>query len=151
MKHLSSIFILLIASLFVAMPAQAQDRREHRDKIREFKHNFFKAKLDLTREQTAKFYDEYDKMEDAIIALNDDVRAIESRIYDAPDGTVTDLDYEMATKAMMEVKGKEADIENEYYAKFKEILSPKQLFQLRRVEREFNMQLIKYRPNGKKK
>lgn len=153
MKHLSSLLILIIAVCLTAAPAYAQnfDRSEHRGKIREFKHNFFKSRLDLSREQAPKFYEEYDRMEDAIIALNDEARAVESKIYDSPDGTVTDLEYEMATKALLEVKTKEAQIENEYYDKFKEILNPRQLFQLRRVEREFNLQLIKYRPHGGKK
>lgn len=58
----------------------------------------------MSREQATEFFAVYDQMDDAITALNDEARAIESKIYDAPDGTVTDLEYEMATKTLLEVK-----------------------------------------------
>ena len=142
MKHFSSIFLLMLA-LCIALPATAQnrDRKQFRDDIREYKHNYFRQKLDLSREQAASFFDLYDKMDDAITDLNDDARTLETKIYDAPEGSITDIEYE-----------KEAALEKEYYAQFAEILNKKQLFELRKVERDFTMQLLKYHhKNGKKK
>lgn len=153
MKHFSSIFLFMLA-LCIALPASAQnrDRKQFRDDIREYKHNYFRQKLDLSREQAASFFDLYDKMDDAVTALNDEARTVETKIYDAPDGTITDIEYEIATRTLLEVKEKEAAIEKEYYAQFAEILNKKQLFELRKVERDFTMQLLKYHhKNGKKK
>ncbi len=153
MKHFSSIFLLMLA-LCIALPATAQnrDRKQFRDDIREYKHNYFRQKLDLSREQAASFFDLYDKMDDAITDLNDDARTLETKIYDAPEGSITDIEYETATKALLEVKEKEAALEKEYYEQFAEILNKKQLFELRKVERDFTMQLLKYHhKNGKKK
>ena len=62
-------------------------------------------------------------MDDAITALNDEARTLETRIYGAPDGTITDIEYEVATRTLIEVKEKEAAIEKEYYDKFNEILN----------------------------
>lgn len=154
MKRICSIFILVTLICLTAVTASAQnrDRKQFRDDIREYKHNYFKQKLDLSREQANSFFDLYDKMDDAITALNDEARTLETRIYDAPDGTITDIEYEVATRTLIEVKEKEAAIEKEYYDKFNEILNKKQLFELRKVERDFTMQLLKYHhKNGKKK
>lgn len=152
MKRISTA-LLLFVTLLVSSVAQAQkpDRDDFREKIREYKHNYLKAKLDLSREQASQFFEEYDQMDDAITALNDEARAVEKKIYDSPNGTVTEMEYEMATNILLEVKAKEAAIESEYYAKFKEILSPKQLFELRKVERDFTMQLVKFRNRSDKK
>lgn len=153
MKRITAQLLIIFAICACSLSATAQnrDRKQFRDDIREYKHNFLKQKLDMSREQATEFFAVYDQMDDAITTLNDEARAIESKIYDAPDGSVTDLEYEMATKALLEVKGKEAQIENEYYDKFKDILNKKQLFELRRVERDFTMQLVKHRKNTKKK
>ena len=87
-----------------------------------------------------------------MVENHDDARTLETKIYDAPEGSITDIEYETATKALLEVKEKEAALEKEYYAQFAEILNKKQLFELRKVERDFTMQLLKYHhKNGKKK
>ncbi len=154
MKRICTIFTLvaLICLTSATASAQNRDRKQFRDDIREYKHNYFKQKLDLSREQANSFFDLYDKMDDAITALNDEARTLETRIYGAPDGTITDIEYEVATRTLIEVKEKEAAIEKEYYDKFNEILNKKQLFELRKVERDFTMQLLKYQhKNGKKK
>ncbi|RXE70475.1 hypothetical protein ED352_09945 [Muribaculaceae bacterium Isolate-002 (NCI)] len=154
MKRICTIFTLvaLICLTSATASAQNRDRKQFRDDIREYKHNYFKQKLDLSREQANSFFDLYDKMDDAITALNDEARTLETRIYGAPDGTITDIEYEVATRTLIEVKEKEAAIEKEYYDKFNEILNKKQLFELRKVERDFTMQLLKYHhKNGKKK
>ena len=41
------------------------------------------------------------------------------------------------------MKGKEAAVEKQYFAKFKTVLTPKQLFQLKRAERKFTDKLMK--------
>ncbi len=154
MKRICTIFTLvaLICLTSATASAQNRDRKQFRDDIREYKHNYFKQKLDLSREQANSFFDLYDIMDDAITALNDEARTLETRIYGAPDGTITDIEYEVATRTLIEVKEKEAAIEKEYYDKFNEILNKKQLFELRKVERDFTMQLLKYHhKNGKKK
>lgn len=154
MKRFSTIFLIIIAICMTSVQADAQnrDRKQFRDDIREYKHNYFRQKLDLSREQAASFFELYDKMDDAITDLNDEARTVETKIYDAPEGTITDIEYEIATRTLLEVKEKEAGIEKEYYEKFQEILNQKQLFELRKVERDFTMQLLKYHhKKGKRK
>ena len=44
---------------------------------------------------------------------------------------------------MFETKSKEGAIEKQYFAKLKSVLTPKQLFQLKRAERKFTDKLMK--------
>ena len=61
----------------------------------------------------------------------------------ASSSEVSDLEYEKAAEAMIEVKGKEASVEEQYFAKFKTVLSPKQLFKLKQAERKFTRELMR--------
>lgn len=153
MRRLSKNLLLVVVCAMVAIPAMAQQRgdyKQFRENIREYKHKYFQQKLNMSSEQANEFFELYDKMEDEINQLHDDARTIETKYNDAPEGTVTDIEYETATKALMESKCKEAEIEKQYYEEFDKILSKRQLFELRKVEREFTRQLLKYHHrNGK--
>lgn len=155
MKRFSKIFLLIVVCTMATIPAIAQPRGDHkqfREDIREYKHKYFQQKLNLSREQADEFFQLYDKMEDEVNTLNNEARTVETKIYDSPEGTVTDIEYEMATNILLETKAKEAEIEKQYYAEFEKILNKRQLFELRKVERDFTMQLLRYHHrNGKNK
>lgn len=118
------------------------DRKEWFKQMRNYKHNFLTKELCLTKEQQEKFFPVYDEMEGRLHAVQHDAMDFERKINTAS-GNVSDLEYEKAAEAMMEVKGKEAEIESRYFVKFKGILSAKQLFQLRQAERKFTREIMK--------
>lgn len=149
--HYCILSLLLLCTTAIPADAQARGRQQYREDIREYKHNYIVKKLNLTREQSAKFFDIYDKMSDELTMLNDEARAIEAKIYDAPEGSVTDLEYEMASKTLLEVKKKEAEIAQEYYPQLQEILTPQQLFELNKAERDFMVQLVRHQRRNNKK
>ena len=74
--------------------------------------------------------------------VNREARAMEKKITKSSE-KVSDLEYEKAAEAMYEVKGKEAAIEKQYFTKFKTVLTPKQLFELKQAERRFTDKLMK--------
>ncbi|MDE5960696.1 MAG: hypothetical protein K2H08_03130, partial [Duncaniella sp.] len=59
------------------------------------------------------------------------------------DAKATDLEYEKAAEAVYELKGRENEIEMKYFKDFKQILTPRQLFQLKDAERDFTRELMK--------
>lgn len=167
MKSPRSIFkILFVASVMAvsaapAMTIAAQDtataqtddagkRQKWLKDMRQYKHEFLIKQLNLTREQRDKFFALYDKMEDEINSLNSETREMERRIYDNPDGQVTDLEYELATKALVDLKGKECEIERGYYEQMADVVSKKQLFELKKAERDFSMQMMKHSRRSRK-
>lgn len=143
-----NILLLLIAAIIFAMPGYATDNKKNIDRkewfkeLRQYKHNFLSKELDLTKEQEAKFFPMYDEMDDAMFKVNREARAMEKKITKSSE-KVSDLEYEKAAEAMYEVKGKEAAIEKQYFTKFKTVLTPKQLFELKQAERRFTDKLMK--------
>lgn len=143
-----NILLLLIAAIIFAMPGYATDNKKNIDRkewfkeLRQYKHSFLAKELDLTKEQEAKFFPMYDEMDDAMFKVNREARVMEKKITKSSE-KVSDLEYEKAAEAMYEVKGKEAAIEKQYFTKFKTVLTPKQLFELKQAERRFTDKLMK--------
>ncbi len=138
MKRLT--LISLILALFVSFSSYAQqpgerrqrpvERKEWFKELRQYKHDFLTKELKLTKEQQESFF-----------PLYDETRDIEHRVRNTK-GEISDLEYEKASEAMFEIKGKEADIEMKYYPKFKKALTPKQMFMLKIAERKFTNELM---------
>lgn len=141
-----TLFALWLVSFLIplagfAAPQEDGGREKWMTELRQYKRVYFTKELDLTREQQNKFYPLYEEMEDQVFKINDDARAMEKRVADIENPS--DLEYEKATEAMYDAKTREAELEKEYMEKFKTILSPRQLFKLKAVERQFNRELMK--------
>ncbi len=141
--------ILLTAFLFqgVTLFAQskAQKREEWQKVVTEYKHDFITNDLNLTNDQQGKFFPLYDKMEEETSKLVRETRMLENKISkQLKNGeNVSDVEFDAATQAIYGLKIKEGEIEKEYLTKFKQILTKKQLFQLKVAERKFAKELIK--------
>lgn len=119
--------------------------------VREFKHTYLAKELSLSREQQNKFFPIYDQMEDDINKLNQETRAIEREINEAPEESVTDLKYDMAIEALYNLKANEAEIENSYLEQFRNILSKRQIFLLKGAEKKFSLDMMKRHHQIRKK
>ncbi len=147
-RTILSIILLLSVASFASAAAQSSvlspdDRQRWISEIRNYKHDFLARELDLSREQQNEFFPLYDEMEDRIEALNAQARDIEANVSENPDAG--DLEILGAAYAQFELKKLEGEIELEYYDKFKEILNPRQLLQLKSAERLFTRQLVNRR------
>lgn len=141
------ITLLLVLILFAPMShIEAKGGKKDREKwfaqMREYKHNFIVKELGLSQEQQEKFLPIYDKMEDEIFKVSSETRQLEKKVSG---GNATDVEYEAAAKAIIELKQKESTIEMRYFEQFKTVLSSKQLFELKKAERKFANQLMKKR------
>ncbi len=148
MQRIITVFILCL-SLAVGSTASAQDkgskrpdRKEWFKQMRCYKHDFMAKELSLTKEQQEKFFPLYDEMESQLHKVQRESMMLEHKI-NTSSSLVSDLEYEKAAEAMVEVKGKEAAIEEQYLKKFKTVLSAKQLFGLKQAERKCTRELMK--------
>lgn len=147
------VFVLLLAIFASSLSAEAQqrrrltaeDRQKYLSEMRQYKHDFLVKELELSRDQQNAFFPVYDKMEDELTQLADDTRVLEDKV--TADDKATDVEIEAAARAMFEQKSKEGEIEKSYFDKFKAILSPRQLLNLKNAERKFTQQLV--RQHGK--
>ncbi len=142
--NIAIIFIVLVCSL----PSYAQggipdnDRQRWLEELRGYKHDFITAELELSQEQQNEFFPIYDEMEDEIERLNIMTRELEDAVNSNDEAS--DIEIENAARTIFELKRAEGQIEMTYFEKFKEILSPRQLLQLKNVERKFTNRLVKH-------
>ena len=147
-RTILTIILLLSVVSFALAAAQSSvlspdDRQRWLSEIRNYKHDFLARELDLSREQQNEFFPLYDEMEERIEALNAQARDIEANVSENPDAG--DLEILGAAYSQFELKKLEGEIELEYYDKFKEILTPRQLLQLKSAEKLFTRQLVNRR------
>lgn len=144
MSRTSSLIIALVVSLTFTATAQSQpdenDRQKWISEVRNFKHEFLAKDLDLTKDQQRDFFTAYDEMEDRISRLNIETRELEQKALADPE--TSDVALDAAARASYSLKNEESKIELEYFDKFKEILTPKQLIRLKNSERKFTQQLM---------
>ncbi len=145
-KFLICIAIVLSqASVVSAQPPQSTDeagRQKWMTELRNFKHDFMIKELDIPADKQKEFFSAYDSMEDEISDLNAQTRSLEQKVLSDPDAS--DVELEAAARAQFELKSQESKIELEYYEKFKNILSPKQLIRIKNTERKFTQQLMQH-------
>lgn len=142
--------LLLLALSCVAVYADDEreyDRERYVREIRNYKHEYLADKLRLSREQQQAFFALYDAMEDEIMSLNAQTRAIERRIND--DRSAGEAEVLAAADSIYSRKAREAEIEGRYYRQFKQKLTPRQLVRLKEAERGFNRQLMRQHRRSK--
>ncbi len=146
MNKTLSLIIALVASSFIFVTAQSQpdgiERQKWMGEIRNFKHDFLAKELDLSKEQQKDFFAAYDEMEDRINKLNTETRDLEQKVMSDPDASEVELDAAARTSYFL--KNEESKIEIEYFDKFKDVLSPRQLIRLKNSERKFAQQLMQH-------
>ncbi len=144
------ILVITIIATFIYC-ANAQGRRaKWMDNMRQLKMEYVAKELKLTQEQKEKFASIYDAMNKESAKLVRETRALEKSVREKGDNA-TDLEYEKATDAIFELKGKECDIEKKYRAQLKTVLTKKQLFELKHAEHKFARELMKHHRNKKQK
>lgn len=137
------LLIMLVCGTQMAMghPRQKPDREEWMEQMRQYKRSYFTKELELSRDQQNRFFPLYAEMEEQTQKLGDEARTMERRLSEAKD--VTEMEYQNATDAIYDAQVRQAQIEREYLDKFREVLTPKQLFQLKWIERKFAREIIK--------
>ncbi|MCI9284853.1 MAG: hypothetical protein HFJ91_03415 [Muribaculaceae bacterium] len=142
-RLLITMAIMLASGLYMhADTPSKRDRDAWMKEITNVKNEYIAKKLDLTDDQKAKFIPLYNEMEKEVRKTAEDTRRMAREIKKKGDAA-TDLEYEKASEALFECKGRECAIEKKYLAMFKKILTPRQLFKLKDAEHDFTRKLMK--------
>lgn len=148
--RLSLIFIMALCAataMFSQQPLSSQDREKWLSEMRNYKHEFLTRELKLTPTQQQEFFPVYDQMEDELNQISTETRELEQKVNGNDDAS--DTECEACARAVFEQKSREGAIELQYFEKFKEILTPKQLLRLKNTERKFTQQLVKHHGRNK--
>lgn len=141
--------LFLILTLCLAQTVMAQQQgmtEEEREKwlteMRNYKHEVLTRELKLTREQQNEFFPIYDQMDDQLMQIATETRTLEAKVKN--DSDASEIECEAAARAVYEQKSREGAVEMEYFDKFKQILTPRQLISLKNAERKFTNNLLKH-------
>ncbi len=151
-------FITFVAcSVVMTISASAQNGRQHPNFDKEVyyakRNAFITAEVGLTPQEAAEFIPLCNELQEKLFQVGRECRKLTRELKQDKEGT--DADYLKAIDECVNVNMKQAQLEKEYYEKFKKILSPKKLYKYRRAEGMFAREYMKdgggKRPENKKK
>lgn len=140
--YIFAMFSVMQVTEVIAQPSQ-QHKGFDRGAYESRKNAFITAELKLTPEEAAAFSPLTNELEHKKFEASMECRKInrELRKKESP----TDQDFNQAIDVCLEVHMKEAELEKEYYAKFRKILSPEKLYRYKNAEMKFARIFMKER------
>ncbi len=130
--------ILIIAVFLSALTSlQAQDKNDHREKIKALKVAFITQELNMSSQTAQQFWPVYNKYEQ-------DKRSLHKREHVDWDniGTISDTKSEEMLKEYLAIEREEYIIKRQLFADLKKILSAKEIVLLHKLEADFNKKMI---------
>jgi hypothetical protein len=134
------VFILLVFVTFSGLKAQECNRREEmRKKFEAHKVAFITQELDLTPEESQKFWPLYNEMNKKLKEAKRE-RMFRKKMFDVESKS----DKEIIEKCdkILQAELNMALIKKDYFNRFKKILPAKKVFRLLHVERDFQRKLL---------
>jgi hypothetical protein len=126
------LYIIVFGLLFFTSFAQGGKR----EKIEAMRVAFITQQLNLSTDESQKFWPVYNEYQDKLRAARKEFKAV-STVFTADKEAQEFLDAELLFKQ------RELSLYKEYYDKFKKILPLKKVAQLRQAEEEFKKELLK--------
>lgn len=146
---LAIIFMAVAGAYAKAPEGDKPDRSQWAKEMRQLRTNYVVKKLGIEGDSREKFVVAYGAMQNDLDKLHRECRQLYKAVEKKGDAA-SNAEFEKAANAMYEMHSKEGAIEMRYYAKFKSILTPKQLFKLKDAEHKFSRELMKQRKGAKK-
>ncbi|WP_276496783.1 Spy/CpxP family protein refolding chaperone [Pontibacter litorisediminis] len=137
MKRITFLLVFSFALLLGGTAATAQDNRS--ENVEAAKVAFLTDKMELTAEQSQKFWPLYNEYESKRRTLIRGYRSGYRQDVDA----LSEQEAKARIDNMFVTKEKELELEKEYAGKYLKIISNKQLIKLYRGERDFTKMLLK--------
>jgi Spy/CpxP family protein refolding chaperone len=143
MKKLFLNITLLLFVMGISIPGFSQDRhhpsKERLQNIQNAKIAFLTEKLNLTPEQSQKFWPIYNQLETEREALREKSRSLRNENLDA----MSEVEIRNALNSRLSWRQSELNLDKQYMDRFLRVISVRQLATLYRSEREFTRVLLK--------
>ena len=139
-------FITFVAfSVLFSFSARAQEGKHHRnfdrEKFQAKRNAYITAEVGLTPDEAATFIPLCNELQEKMFEAGRECRRLSKELRQNPEAS--DADYTKTLDECVNVNLKQAQLEKEYYDKFKKILSPKKLYKYRRAELMFAREFMK--------
>lgn len=112
------------------------------EKIKAEKVAFITNRLDLTVEEAQNFWPLYNEMENKMKEIKKQHKCSQKDMKEKA-SAMSDMEMEELLISIMEDKVKMAQIEQEYYLKFKKVIPVKKVWELHVAEKDFTHELLK--------
>lgn len=153
MKHILILLSFLSIMSFGAIAQKKQDQEKKKFDVESFRaaqEKIILQEVDLTPEEASAFFPIYHEMNRKKFEVNREVRRQMKSMLG--NNGITDAQYTKMVDDQLNARSKEAEIDKEYYARFKKILSPEKVFKVCLAEMKMNKEMLKNRDNrGNKK
>lgn len=139
MKTRLLILFILAASPFIAFSQEKgnkADFEQKREEIKAQKVAFITEKVNLTVAEAKKFWPLYNELQVKKQEIMKESRQLRK------DSKGENINYEQLNDVRINAKIKEAELEKEYYLKFKTVLSAEKIYNLNKAERDFQKELL---------
>lgn len=144
---MNKIFFITFVACLVAFSfsAYAQEGKQHHNFDREAfqakRNAYITAEVGLTPEEAALFIPLCNELQVKKFEVGHECRKLSKELKRNSDAT--DADYTKTIDTCVEVDLKQAQLEKDYYERFKKILSPKKLYKYKRAELKFARDFMK--------
>ena len=125
-----------------------QARKEKYEQFCKFRHDFMMEQIGLSEQEAEQFFPLYEELESKKWKLDREARSFARKVARSTT-TVSDTEYQKAAEALLEKDEKMAQLDREYYNKFKTFLSSEKLFKYKNAQMRFPRAMMKWH-GGKK-
>jgi len=146
MKTKIFFILLFLSAAFLSADAQQGQGNQHRKRfnLEEYKqqrNTFLIKEVGLTDDEAKQFLPMSDELMTKKYELNKEVRK-EAKVLMSKT-TTTQAEYEVLLNKVLDLRIKEAELEKEYYQKFKKVLSAEKLYKYHRAEMKFTKSIVR--------
>ena len=142
-KHVFLTFIVAVLFNLVDMTASGQTNRPQAFNREDFgarRNTFITTEVGLTAEEASKFIPLENEFKMKLFEVGRDCRRLMRENQDKK--TMSDAEYLKQIECYLDTRLKEAQLEKEYYEKFKKILSPGKLFKYQQADAKFSREFV---------
>lgn len=132
--------ILLFSFFLIAFSANAQNREEHRERIKAMKIAYFTQEMNMSPSVAQQFWPVYNRYECLRRELH--IREDVDMDLDNIEGISEETAEEML-KEYVAVEKEEYEVKKEMFSELKKIFSAKDVIKIQKLESDFNRKLIK--------
>jgi hypothetical protein len=139
MKKMKITILLVLIAVF-SMQANAQNPKKM-EEMKAAKVAFITTKMQLTTEESKKFWPVYNKYEKESMEVKMEMRSVHKQLR-AGYETMEDKQYDVLMNKLFALKTKENEIEKKYFNEFKKVVGIKKAALAFHAEREFYTKIL---------
>lgn len=140
--------VILVCGLPVSLAAQnktesKEQRKAQYEQFCQFRRDYMMKQIGLTDQEAKQFFPLYEELETQKWKIDKEARDFARKVAHS-EAAVTDTEYEKAAQALLEKDEKMAQLDREYYNKFKAFLSSEKLFKFKNAQMKFPRAMMKW-------